>query len=182
MLKDTLLKLLTIPGLSGYDGLTFDFRVYYDKIDSLGIYLGDVNLFQRVPKNMTCTMTDTYSDHMSTFNLGVHCLACYDGSCGYPDSFTLSSSNNYGQTLSTSFNSDGVHTAPDSTYSGWKINYLDSYGWFEDIWSISVVSQSDTVLWDSLVSVFSTSRVINVEMEEAQKEFSKLFQSNDYQK
>lgn len=40
---------ITIPGLSDYDSLSFDFRIYYADIADLGIYLGDTNLFQEVP-------------------------------------------------------------------------------------------------------------------------------------
>ncbi len=37
---------VTIPNLSGYDSLSFDFRVYYSDISRLGVYLGDTNIFQ----------------------------------------------------------------------------------------------------------------------------------------
>lgn len=40
---------ITIPGLSDYDSLSFDFRIYYADIADLEIYLGDTNLFQEVP-------------------------------------------------------------------------------------------------------------------------------------
>ena len=39
---------VTIPGLSNYDSLSFDFRIYYNDISKLGIYFGDTNIFQEV--------------------------------------------------------------------------------------------------------------------------------------
>lgn len=39
---------VTIPGLSSYDSLSFDFRIYYSDISKLGIYFGDTNIFQQV--------------------------------------------------------------------------------------------------------------------------------------
>ena len=54
---------VTISGLSNYDGLTFDFRIYYDDPSSLGIYLGDTNLFQEVVTGTRVwKLRDVYSD------------------------------------------------------------------------------------------------------------------------
>ena len=36
---------VTIPGLSGYNTLSFDFWIYYSDISKLGIYFGDTNIF-----------------------------------------------------------------------------------------------------------------------------------------
>ncbi len=60
---------VTIPGLSGYNDLSFDFRVYYNDISSLGIYFGDTNIFQEIattPRNWVCR--DVYTD--DGLNLG----------------------------------------------------------------------------------------------------------------
>lgn len=55
---------VTIPGLSGYDGLTFDFRIYYDNPSSLGVYIGDTNIFQEIVAGSRCwELYDYYSDH-----------------------------------------------------------------------------------------------------------------------
>ena len=55
---------VTIPGLSGHNSLSFDFRVYYNDISSLGIYFGDTNIFQQVPTTeRVWTGRDTYSDN-----------------------------------------------------------------------------------------------------------------------
>lgn len=54
---------VTIPGLSGYNDLSFDFRIYYSDIANLGIYFGDTNIFQEIvtgPRVWKCK--DIYSD------------------------------------------------------------------------------------------------------------------------
>lgn len=53
---------VTIPNLSGYDNLSFDFRVYYSDISKLGIYFGDTNIFQEVPLSRIWKGKDVYSD------------------------------------------------------------------------------------------------------------------------
>lgn len=53
---------VTIPGLSGYDSLSFDFRVYYNDIASLGVYFGDTNIFQKIPAYRYWKGTEKYSD------------------------------------------------------------------------------------------------------------------------
>ena len=53
---------VTIPGLSGYDSLSFDFRIYYSDISKLGIYFGDTNIFQEVPTLRKWIGKDVYED------------------------------------------------------------------------------------------------------------------------
>lgn len=53
---------VTIPGLSDYDSLSFDFRIYYADIADLGIYIGDTNIFQEVPTLRKWVGKDVYSD------------------------------------------------------------------------------------------------------------------------
>lgn len=54
---------VTIPGLSGYNSLSFDFRIYYNDISKLGIYFGDTNIFQEVVPGMRVWKgTDYYTD------------------------------------------------------------------------------------------------------------------------
>lgn len=53
---------VTIPGLSNYSSLSFDFRIYYSDISKLGIYFGDTNIFQEVPSSRKWTVSDVYSD------------------------------------------------------------------------------------------------------------------------
>ena len=52
---------VTIPGLSDYDSLSFDFRIYYADIADLGIYIGDTNIFQEVPTLRKWVGKDVYS-------------------------------------------------------------------------------------------------------------------------
>lgn len=54
---------VTIPGLSDYDSLSFDFRIYYADIADLGIYIGDTNIFQEVPTLRRWVGQDLYSDN-----------------------------------------------------------------------------------------------------------------------
>ena len=57
---------VTIPGLSSYDSLSFDFRIYYSDISKLGIYFGDKCIFENVPvATRTWSSTDVYSDHLN---------------------------------------------------------------------------------------------------------------------
>ena len=53
---------VTIPGLSGYNSLSFDFRVYYNDISSLGIYFGDTCIFEKIPTQRVWKLRDTYTD------------------------------------------------------------------------------------------------------------------------
>lgn len=58
---------VTIPNLSSYDKLSFDFRVHYNDISSLGIYFGGTNVFQEIvlgPRRWIGR--DIYSDNDST--------------------------------------------------------------------------------------------------------------------
>lgn len=150
---------VTIPGLSGYDGLTFDFRVYYDKIDSLGIYLGDTNLFQRFVKSKSCYFLDFYSDVGTTFSLGRFCRTCYNSACGYPH-FTSAGSKTSGLSLSKSISNE--HTPPTSSYSGWTASYSDEYGYFDDNFDVEIVSQSDQCEWGTLIQDFDSAQTITV--------------------
>ena len=57
---------VTIPNLSGYSSLSFDFRVYFNDISSLGIYFGDTNIFQKIPDYRSWTATEIYDDNAKT--------------------------------------------------------------------------------------------------------------------
>jgi len=55
---------VTIPGLSSYDSLSFDFRVYFNDISSLGIYFGDKCIFENVPEGTRIwSGRDVYADN-----------------------------------------------------------------------------------------------------------------------
>ena len=59
---------VTIPNLSSYSSLSFDFRVYYTDISKLGIYFGDTNIFQEVvPTTRVWKGRDVYSDDGKTW-------------------------------------------------------------------------------------------------------------------
>ena len=139
---------VTIPGLSDYEGLTFDFRVYYDKISSLGIYLGNTNLMQQIPISASLTLRCSYADDFTDYELGRFCTTSHgsDGdSCGYPSileqgfydsDFNLvwpSDGGRYISSWSTELITDPTSIVPDA-YS-WNISYSDKYGWFPDKWN-----------------------------------------------
>lgn len=54
---------VTIPGLSGYDKLSFDFRVYYSNIANLGIYFGDTSLWSIIPEFRRWNRSIYYKGH-----------------------------------------------------------------------------------------------------------------------
>lgn len=60
---------VTIPGLSGYDSLSFDFRVYYNDIASLKVYFGDSCILQKIPDYRSWSGSETYSDNGTTDTL-----------------------------------------------------------------------------------------------------------------
>ena len=57
---------VTIPGLSGYNDLTFDFRVYFNDIKSLGVYFGDTCILQKMPDYRSWSGTEYYNDDNRT--------------------------------------------------------------------------------------------------------------------
>lgn len=58
---------VTIPNLSSYSSLSFDFRVYYTDISKLGIYFGDTNIFQEVSLLRKWKGQDVYNDNGSEY-------------------------------------------------------------------------------------------------------------------
>ena len=49
---------VTIPGLSSYDSLSFDFRIYYNDISKLGIYFGDTITFEKKARKNVARMIE----------------------------------------------------------------------------------------------------------------------------
>lgn len=135
---------VTIPNLSGYDSLSFDFRVYFNDISSLGIYFGDMNIFRRIPSYKSKTVFDVYSDDGNTFNLGRYCeyyQSWYGCPGGQPpstmDKVDLTA---YSYSYSTSLRSSGGVPSVDS--SGWTTTNSSSYGWYK--WSDSAALYSSS--------------------------------------
>ncbi|MDE7219945.1 MAG: hypothetical protein K2O45_10040, partial [Oscillospiraceae bacterium] len=138
---------VTIPNLSNYDSLTFDFRVYYADISDLGIYFGDTNIFQRIPTSKSATFTDYYTDHGNTVDLGQQIYSCYNYSGAQCPSYLNNSlfgsagSNvnlpSFGYSYSNTLRS--THTPPSAnSSSGWSVSYSSKYGWYQ--WTGSVSS------------------------------------------
>ena len=56
---------VTIPNLSSYNSLSFDFRVYFTDISNLGIYFGDRCIFENIPDSTRIWSShDIYDDHL----------------------------------------------------------------------------------------------------------------------
>lgn len=126
---------VTIPNLSSYDSLSFDFRVYYADVSNLGIYFGDMNLFQRIPSYKSQTVSDIYSDDGNTFSLGRYC-EYYQSYYGCPGGQPPSTSDQvdltaYGYSYSNSLRSSGG--VPSVNSSGWTTTSGSLYGWYK--WS-----------------------------------------------
>ena len=138
---------VTIPNLSGYNSLSFDFRVYYADISNLGIYFGDTNIFQRIPTSRTASFTEYYTDSGNTANLGQQIYSCYNyygsqcpsylnnglfGSAGSNIDLTR-----FGYSYSNTLRN--THTPPSvNSSSGWSVSYSSKYGWYQ--WTGSLPS------------------------------------------
>ena len=121
---------IEIPALPYAPGLTFDFRIYYDKINSLGVYWGDTQLLGSIPKSKYYDYLDFYTDDSTTVSLGRFCnLSC--GKCEYPASSTLYSPSfdiaDVGLSWSSAFKSS--HTVPTlESITNWHTFASGSYG------------------------------------------------------
>ena len=135
-----------IPDLSGYNSLSFDFRVYYADISHLGIYFGDTNIFQRIPSYKSQTVTDYYSDDGNSFNLGRYC-EYYQSYYGCPGGQPPSTSNSvdltqYGYSYSNALKSSGG--VPSANGSGWTTTNSSKYGWYSWPDSVTLYSSNTT--------------------------------------
>lgn len=137
---------VTIPNLSNYDSLTFDFRVYYADISDLSVYFGNTNIFQRIPTSKSATFTDYYTDHGNTVDLGQQIYSCYNYSGAQCPSylnnglFGSAGSNvnlpSFGYSYSNTLRN--THTPPSAnSSSGWSASYSSKYGWYQWTGSVS---------------------------------------------
>jgi len=103
-----------IPNLSSYDSLSFDFRVYFNDISSLGVYFGDTNILQKIPAFRSWKGKEIYSDDgyvmSGTFGKNpVYVVGQYYSDSSLSD--TISSTEN----VPTSYNSPGYEDAFSSS-------------------------------------------------------------------
>ena len=157
---------VTIPGLSNYDSLSFDFRIYYNDISKLGIYFGDTNIFQEVPVLRKWIGKDIYSDDDGYLkNQFVSGDNLSPGDCVYLNSqvnagnyytfLQLSSlfwggpSNAFKFYISDQFSSR--MTVPASYLSEGYESEIAKYGWFTFSNSVPSLYSSNTVA-DALIS------------------------------
>lgn len=157
---------VTIPGLSSYDSLSFDFRIYYNDISKLGIYFGDTNIFQEVPVSRKWIGKDVYSDDGgylkyflpsgplspsnyvyldSQISVGTYCTFSYLSSV-YS---SWHSSNGYLFYISDTLSS--FMTVPASYLSEGYESEANKYGWFTFSNSVPSLYSSTTVA-DALIS------------------------------
>lgn len=112
---------VTIPGLSGYDSLSFDFRVYYNDIASLGVYFGDTNIFQKIPTYRYWKGTEKYSDDGYEIGDTWYPLPASDSSYVVGSSYTdnsLSDTISSSVNIPTSYSSAGYEESYSSTLVG----------------------------------------------------------------
>ena len=123
---------VTIPGLSSKSSLTFDFRVYYNAISSLGIYFGNTNLLQEIPSYRKWTGYNIYTDNGTSFcasHLDYSTSGVWDNfnkvysasEIGYSGSLSSSKTLVSGMTVPTSYSSPGYS---EYVYTSKR------YGWF----------------------------------------------------
>lgn len=112
---------VTIPGLSDYDSLAFDFRIYYADISHLGIFLGNTNLFRQLETVREWASTGTYSDHGSTYTYNYNTY----GAASYGSNLE-----NFGYSYSSSIISE---TGKPSSFDSPDYAFVkgDGYGYFE---------------------------------------------------
>lgn len=140
---------VTIPNLSSYSSLSFDFRVYYADASNLGIYLGDTNLFESIPSYRFWSGTDYYSDNEQTFSIYAPPTAF-----SYGSTYT-SSQIGYSGSLSTTYSSQ-MAVPTSYSYSGYHDSFpsVKSYGWFSKSGSPVLYSSgvlvSDWIIHDSV--------------------------------
>lgn len=154
---------ITIPGLSDYGSLAFDFRIYYADISHLGIYIGDTNIFQSIPSYRKWSGVDRFSDDGTLFqksgsrNDGFSMGASYTSSeIGYTGSAGTSTSYSSKMTVPTSYTSSGGTTYYPSTR---QYGYFSASGaptlyssktWNQ--WTCSDTFDYDTETWKFTLS------------------------------
>ena len=123
---------VTIPNLSSYDSLSFDFRVYYADISHLGIYLGSTNLFREILSYRKWIGQDTYSDD------GDRVSREYSTSGSLPDQLVQYAPGSL-SFLPGSVNTlkSAMSTPVSSASSGYREEYPSSktYGWYSELGS-----------------------------------------------
>lgn len=130
---------VTISGLSSYDSVTFDFRIYYSAISALGIYLGDTNIFSLIPSYRYWTGYDYYSDHGTEYTVS--------GSYSIGNAYT-SSEIGYSGSAGTSTTFSSKMTVPTGySSSGYKQVNTTKYGYFSQAGTPSVYSSSSCNEW-----------------------------------
>ena len=133
---------ITIPGLSDYGSLAFDFRIYYADIADLGIYIGDTNIFQEVPTLRKWVGRDVYDDHLSHFPEGSG-----NGYIVDEDSYvknTKYSIDVVANSYTPSYNFDSVMSIPTAYNSpDYEPESNNKYGWM-DIGTAPILHDSST--------------------------------------
>lgn len=143
---------VTIPNLSSYDNLSFDFRIYYNDISKLGIYFGDTNIFQEVvTSTRVWKWQDVFSDDLYLqYRLSTYTPSAAKSLWLVGTGLGLSEKQFYSQSTLASYSSPGVTgnwmtrwswsdsfssqlSIPTSYlsagYEGESASYLSKYGW-----------------------------------------------------
>lgn len=118
---------VTIPNLSSYDSLSFDFRVRYADISQLEVYFGNTNILQAIPNYRSWSGSEIYSDHGSN---GMFTEVGLNSSYSLRKYTNLGPSGGYSNTVSsssnipTSFNSSGY---VDDFSSPFKVGIINGF-------------------------------------------------------
>lgn len=134
---------VTIPNLSGYDSLSFDFRIYYNDISNLGVYFGDTNIFQEVPVSRKWVIQDIFSDDgvqvpRDRSDLGLTA----DRRSSWPDVYYRYMSRDIGFVVGQLYLENDILDPPFRYYSS---GTGFSYSWSSTVSNFGVVP----VLWNS---------------------------------
>ena len=159
---------VTIPGLSNYDSLAFDFRIYYSNIANLGVYFGDTCLFQEVVPSRKWVGQDVYNDNGENLTNVVKSTGALLLDCIYlTRSIPVNSYHSFSYLSSIYYDYDGYYSdiyisdtllsemsAPSNYLSSGFVgesSYIKKYGWMQ-FESSSPILYSSNVFADAYIT------------------------------
>ena len=167
---------VTIPGMSDYGSLTFDFRIRYSDISYLGIYFGNTNIFQEIlPTTRKWIGKDIYSDNGVTFPSSSYIYfdssISLDKNTYYDVSFLNQYWSSGGSQWPNKFEEDAsissAFVAPESYFSpGFEgeDSYVKKYGWMTFADSTPSLFSSETYFqYSPNYTCIPASKVVNNE-------------------
>lgn len=135
-----------IPGLSDLSSFAVDFRVNYSAISSLGIYIGDTNIFASIPGKRTWNVKQTklYDGQTTTQTLYKTFDEWYGSGFSLYHDYTIDELNSYGFTYASPSDPWSFGSAPSSwDSSGYTQASTGKYGLYSVSGSPRLVSSSE---------------------------------------